>query len=271
MTLGRAAPTVAGASGRAPAPSPPGANAHEVVQALQEIYQRVPDFAPHANLVLERREELGKGGHGAVYRVRDTRLGREAAPEGDPGGGRRSLPPALPPRSRDHGRASTTPAIPPVYEAGTTVAGEAYMLMRVIEGETLSLRIKDLQLGGLDAAGTRELLQVLVKGRRGHGLRPRPRRDPPRPQARQRDGRAFGEVLVMDWGLAREEGKEEVSAVLELGRTQLDEIEARAAGLTPGRLGHGQPPATWRPSRPTACPPTRARTSTPWGRSWSRP
>jgi formylglycine-generating enzyme required for sulfatase activity/tRNA A-37 threonylcarbamoyl transferase component Bud32 len=234
------APTVVEASGRAPTQVAPGANAHDVVQGLQEVYQRIPDFAPHANLVLERLSELGKGGMGAVYRVRDSRLGREAAlkvilGEADAASLERFRREAEITARLDH------PAIPPVYEAGTTAAGEAYMLMRVIEGETLSLRIKDLQPGGLDPAGTRDLLQVLVQvgqamayahdqGVVHRDLKP--------------DNvmvGAFGEVLVMDWGLAREEGKEEVSAVLELGRTQLDAAEAQAAGLTQAGSVMGTP------------------------------
>ena len=236
VTLGGAgAPTVSGASGRTPGQAAggaaPGANAHEVVRGLQEICQRIPDFAPHANLVLERLAELGRGGMGAVYRVRDSRLGREAAlkvilGEADEASRIRFRREAEITARLDH------PAIPPVYEAGTTVAGEAYMLMRVIEGETLSLRIQDLQLGGLDRAGTRDLLQVLVKAgeavgyAHGQGVIHRDLK-PDNVMVG-----AFGEVLVMDWGLAREEGKEEVAAVLELGRTKLDADEAQAAGLT---------------------------------------
>lgn len=229
------APTVVGGAGLpagAPAaPLSPGASALEVVAGLKEVFQRIPDFAPHANLVLKRISELGKGGMGAVYRVHDSRLGREAAlkvilGEADEAALERFRREVEITARLDH------PAIPPVYEAGTTVAGEAYMLMRVIEGETLSLRIKDLHLGGLDEAGTRELLGVLVKTGEAVGYAHRE-------GVIHRDLKpdnvmvgAFGEVLVMDWGLAREEGKEEVSAVLELGRTQLNEAEAQAAGLT---------------------------------------
>ncbi len=201
----------AGAPGApaAAAPSPPEAAAvgqrQQVVASLRDALREDPQFAPHAELVLDRLETLGEGGMGVVYRVRDGRLGRQAAlklirPErgGEDAVARFRREVEITARL-DH------PSIPPVYEAGTTATGEHFLLMKVIEGQPLSRRIKALHDGGHPAASEeRALLEALVKVGEALGYAHSQgvvHRDlkPGNVMLGQ-----FGEVMVMDWGLARE-------------------------------------------------------------------
>ncbi|MGE0710209.1 MAG: tetratricopeptide repeat protein [Planctomycetota bacterium] len=146
---------------------------------------------------------------GAVYRVRDRRLGRDAALKlmhaallADPAA-----------RARFEREVELTarlehPSIPPIYEAGTTSSGVPYMLMKVIEGRPLSKAIAEHHSRS-GAGEPRVLLEALV--RVGEALAYAHSR-----RIVHRDlkpdnvlvGR-FGEVLVMDWGLARDLGSSE--------------------------------------------------------------
>jgi tetratricopeptide (TPR) repeat protein len=185
------------------APEDPGRT--QVVAALRAQLARDPRFAPHLDLVLERRGVLGEGGMGVVHRVLDKRLGRLAAlkvmktEQAAPQDVARFFREAELTARLDH------PSVPPVYEAGTDAAGRPYLLMRLIEGQPLSERIAALHEGGHPPAlaEVRELVEVLVKV--GEAVA--------RAHARgmvHRDLKpgnvmvgAHGEVLVLDWGLVR--------------------------------------------------------------------
>ncbi|MBI4398972.1 MAG: hypothetical protein HY586_07575, partial [Candidatus Omnitrophica bacterium] len=130
-----------------PSPQPPPPSPKELkeqaVRSYEAAIQAEPGFSPHAASAFEKLEELGRGGMGEVHRVRDRRLGREAALKRmlDPD---RAGPEAL---FRFNREARITaglnhPYIPPVYEAGTDLAGHPFMLMRVIEGKPLSKLIE---------------------------------------------------------------------------------------------------------------------------------
>jgi formylglycine-generating enzyme required for sulfatase activity/predicted Ser/Thr protein kinase len=176
------------------------------VSALRQALAADPHFAPQADLVMERLETLGEGGMGVVHRVRDRRLGREAALKlirADRGGEdavRRFRREVEITARLDH------PSIPPVYEAGTDASGQHFMLMRVIEGQALSKHIDELHREGAQPQGHEEraLLDALVKvgealayahsqGVVHRDLKP----------GNVMVGR-FGEVMVVDWGLGRE-------------------------------------------------------------------
>jgi len=182
------------------------------VQAAVQAYQRVaagaPDFAPHAILAFEQIGTLGEGGMGVVLRMRDRRLGRQIALKlirGAPSAQRvqRFRREALLMASLEH------PSIPPVYEAGTTPDGQPYLAMRLIEGRPLTDLIREHHAGrsrrspAAKRGAQRRLLEVLVKVGEAlayaHGQ-----------QVIHRDlkpdnvmvGR-YGEVMLMDWGLAK--------------------------------------------------------------------
>jgi len=179
-----------------------------MAQAYREVRRLDPHCAPHADEVLEQLGLLGEGGMGVVYRVRDARLGREAAlklVKSDQAEDdvllrfRREVEITA---RLDH------PSIPPVYEAGTTSEGRHYMLMRVVEGHPLSLAIQESHERGHSASGERggqrTLLEALVKVGEAvayaHSRRIVHRDLKPQNVMLGR----FGEVFVVDWGLARD-------------------------------------------------------------------
>ena len=75
-----------------------------------------------------------------------------------------------------------------------------YFTMKLVKGRTLAALLAERRRPGRRPAAVPGHLRAgLPDGR----LRPRPGRDPPRPEAVERHGRRFGEVQVMDWGLAK--------------------------------------------------------------------
>lgn len=173
--------------------------------AVHEIVKLDPLFTPHSDILFERLGKLGEGGMGAVYRVNDERLEREAALKvlsaapGDERAVERFLREARITASLSH------PNIPPIYELGKTKNDEHYMLMKVVEGETLEAAILNLhnQADNFEER-LRELLEALVKvgealayAHSNHivhrDLKP----------ANIMIGE-FGEILLMDWGLAKD-------------------------------------------------------------------
>lgn len=162
-----------------------------------------PLYAPHAELFFEALEELGRGGVGSVMRVRDHRLDRELAlktlkdPVAEPETAERFLREARLTARLCH------PNIPAVHEAGRTSSGHIYILMRIVEGRTLKDHIRAYHKGGRQPEELRRLLEVLVKVCEAmayahaqdivhRDLKP----------ANIMIG-AYGEVMVLDWGLAK--------------------------------------------------------------------
>jgi tetratricopeptide (TPR) repeat protein/predicted Ser/Thr protein kinase len=185
---------------------------HQARQHATDAYLHVaqgdPTFAPHVGSALQVEEEIGRGGMGLVYRVHDRRLSRKAAlkvihPDRQ---GPRSVARFL--RESEITARLDHPAIPPVYEAGTDTSGRHYMLMKLVEGSPLHERIRAFHAAGgrlrEPGGALRKLLEALIKvgeavayahaqGIVHRDLKP----------ANVMVGR-FGEVLVMDWGLARD-------------------------------------------------------------------
>ena len=220
-------------------------HAQSLEQSFQSLFQYQSLFSLHARLAFETLEKVGEGGMGTVYRILDKRLGREAA-----------LKLLILPENEDHEdvarerflrEAEITarldhPAIPPVYEAGMTSDGQLYMLMRLIRGETLSEKIRAVHEGG---EGTvRDLLEILVKVGEAvayaheQGVIHRDLK----PSNIMVGG--FGEVMVMDWGIAKDvKNKSREALIL---KSVLSNDEMSRAGLTGeggvlGTLGYMSP------------------------------
>jgi tetratricopeptide (TPR) repeat protein len=189
--------------------------------ALAQALQQDPLFAPHADLCWTLGEQLGRGGMGVVHRVRDRALGRVAALKllhtEEPRRVARFLREARVTARLDH------PGIPPVYEAGRNTQGRHYLLMRLVEGKTLEERVATLHGPSRpDSGELRELLHVLVRVAEAVGYA----------HAQgvvHRDLKpenvmvgAFGEVLVMDWGLAKVHGLAELDSTLLGSDTRVD-------------------------------------------------
>jgi serine/threonine protein kinase/formylglycine-generating enzyme required for sulfatase activity len=193
-----------------------GATAH--AEALLAALASAP--APSERYAIEG--EVGKGGMGIVFRVRDTRLDRLLAmkviagqapvvPSGE-------TPPVEPRRlarflkeARLMGQLDH-PGIAPVYELGLDAEGRAYFTMKLVRGITLAQvferRAQEDPRWTMPAVLTvieRVCEAVAFAHERGvihRDLKPE--------NVMVGD---FGEVYVMDWGLARRVSAEEAEAV----------------------------------------------------------
>jgi len=152
-----------------------------------------PDLSATPYAVEER---IGRGGMGVVYRAHDRRLERAVAIKvldlGAPGGeeGERLLREARILAALEH------PGIVPVHDVGRLPDGRTFYVMKLVRGERL-----DRHLRGVEAPGERLRLFLRlcepVAFAHGRGvvhrdLKPENVMVGP-----------FGEVLVLDWGVAR--------------------------------------------------------------------
>ena len=131
--------------------------------------------------------EIARGGMGAVLKGRDPDLGRDVAIK------------VLRDDLRDNadlvrrfveeaqiGGQLQHPGVVPIYELGTFADRRPFFSMKLVKGQTLA----ELLDGPLGTGRRPAPVPVDLRGHRADdGLRPRPRRDPPRPEAVQRDGR----------------------------------------------------------------------------------
>ncbi len=177
---------------------------------------------------LAHKRVLGKGGMGIVHLVFDPGLGRSAALKLIRGTSSESRILRFQRETRVTARLDH-PCVPPVYEAGISLDGQDYMLMQYVDGESLANILAARQLHAPDAGVPRELLHALVKVAEtvayAHSRRIVHRDLKP---ANIMLG-AFGEVFLMDWGLARDlsETTEEDAAthVSGMGRIPMEELE----------------------------------------------
>jgi len=152
-------------------------------------------------------ERLGRGGMGVVFRAHDRRLDREVAIKvldlGSPGGeeGERLLREASILAGLEH------PGIVPVHDAGRLPDGRTFYVMKLVQGDRL-----DRHLARVEALGERLRLFLRlcepVAFAHGRGvvhrdLKPENVMVGP-----------FGEVLVLDWGVARSPRAAERDAVV---------------------------------------------------------
>jgi formylglycine-generating enzyme required for sulfatase activity/serine/threonine protein kinase len=164
--------------------------------------------------------EIARGGMGAILRVWDADLRRHLAMKvvlGEDGASPASGSPPIRPKAlaRFLEEAQVTgqldhPGIVPVHELGLDSEGRVYFTMKLVEGRDLK-EIFDLVFEGLEGWTETRALSVILKvceaiayahekGVLHRDLKP----------ANVMVGN-FGEVFVMDWGLARILGREEAS------------------------------------------------------------
>lgn len=138
----------------------------------------------------EWRDLLGRGGMGTVHAVFDRRLGREVAMKVVSKTGSTSQ---VSKEARITARLEH-PGIVPVYDAGEQLDGSRFITMRMVRGVALSKRIRDGSLIGHIETFLRVCEAVAYANEKGivhRDLKP--------------DNvmvGAFGEVQVVDWGLA---------------------------------------------------------------------
>ena len=170
-----------------------------------------PADHPDAELRYAPLKRLGEGGMGEVALVRDQDIGRDVAVK--------RLLPGLSADALDRfarevrivGRLEH-PNIVPIHDVGVDADGQHYFVMKYVEGETLETIIQKLREGDAGYAarysiGRRteiflELLQAL-RYAHAHGVIHRDIKP-----ANVMVG-AYGEVMLMDWGIAKELGEKE--------------------------------------------------------------
>ncbi len=167
--------------------------------ALRHL-QEVADLPDLAETPYEILETIGRGGMGTVYRAFDRKLDREIAlkvvqlPLGNEEDLDRLLREARVLARLEH------PGIVPVHDAGLLPDGRAYYAMKLVRGLRLDEHARDLPLTGRLRAFERVCEAVAFAHAHGvihRDLKPENVMVGP-----------FGEVLVMDWGVAKVPGEE---------------------------------------------------------------
>ncbi|HTF86927.1 MAG TPA: serine/threonine-protein kinase [Planctomycetota bacterium] len=158
----------------------------------------------------ERGSSLGEGGYGEVFAVRDTDLERTLAMKVIRRDYSAATPEALDPEllTRFLEEAQITgqldhPGVVPIHEVGISGEGQIYYTMRVVQGDNLHKVFEDTRLGreGRTLTGCVEILarvcETMAFAHEKKGLIHRDLKP-----ANIMVGE-FGEVYVMDWGVAR--------------------------------------------------------------------
>ncbi|MGH1341096.1 MAG: protein kinase domain-containing protein [Nannocystales bacterium] len=183
----------------------------------------------------EGRELLGRGGMGEVFLCTDPVIGREVAMkqiregvEHDAAARRRFLREARVQGQLEH------PAIVPVYELSRAHDGRTYFTMKRVKGESLLQILRRMRSGTAKPADTRRRLlnafaQVCLAVDFAHerGVIHRDLK----PANIMLGG--YGEVYVLDWGLAKIEDAPELDE-LSLPSSRDDETQVGAVLGTPG-------------------------------------
>jgi tetratricopeptide (TPR) repeat protein len=154
--------------------------------------------APLAPAGYEVLGEIGQGGMGVVYRARDCTLDRPVALKllqerfaHDPSASRRFLYEAQVTGQLQH------PGIPPVHQLGTLSDGRPFLAMKLIQGRTLDALLREEGPGAARWLGVFEAICQALAYAHSQGVIHRDLKP-----ANVMVG-AFGEVQVMDWGLAK--------------------------------------------------------------------
>lgn len=144
--------------------------------------------------------EIARGGMGVVYAVRDLSLDRELA-----------VKTLIPGRitedaaSRFNAEAKITarlthPGIPPVHESGTLPDGTPYLAMKLVRGTTFSKQLKDRDNPAMDRDRSVQVFESICQTMAFAHSRKIIHRDLKPHNVMVGE---FGEVQVMDWGLAK--------------------------------------------------------------------
>jgi tetratricopeptide (TPR) repeat protein len=185
------------------AASTPGTNASVEVPSLAAT-PGTPSPTPGSGTPLEGPAgyavlgEIGQGGMGVVYHARDCSLDRAVALKllqqryaHDASASRRFLYEAQITGQLQH------PGIPPVHQVGTLPDGRPFLAMKLIQGRTLAALLREQGTGAARWLAVFEAVCQAVGYAHGQGVIHRD----------LKPGNimvgAFGEVQVMDWGLAK--------------------------------------------------------------------
>jgi hypothetical protein len=161
----------------------------------------------------ELLDEIGHGGMGVVYRARDVALDRDVAVKllserfpADSPAAQRFLSEACITGQLQH------PGIPAVHQVGTLTDGRPFLAMKLIKGTTLEAILKQRTDPSADRGRLLAIFEAVCQAvGYAHAHRVIHRDLKP---ANVMVG-AFGEVQVMDWGLAKVLGAEAAPATVE--------------------------------------------------------
>jgi serine/threonine protein kinase len=183
---------------------------------------RVADFPDLAGTRYELVEKIGQGGMGTVYLARDRELDRPVALKVLNAFARNAEAEARLVREARITARLEHPSIVPVHDAGVLPDGRFYYAMKLVRGKRLDER------GGPTALAERlQLFQKIcdaVAFAHAHGVIHRDLK----PQNIMLG--AFGEVLVLDWGVAKQVGE---------GQPQPGKEPGDGAGAGPDQTTHG--------------------------------
>jgi eukaryotic-like serine/threonine-protein kinase len=160
------------------------------------------DLAPLAEWRYLHRDEIGRGGMGVVYRAFDQELGRDVAVKVLNAPTQSGMAARLLREARIIARLEH-PGVVPIYDVGHTPDGLVAYVMKLVRGERLDARIaRGLPPG--EAHRIFERLCETIAFAHAHGVVHRDLT----PQNIMLG--SFGEVLVLDWGIAK--ANDDVSA-----------------------------------------------------------
>jgi len=177
---------------------------------------------------------LGRGGMGEVYAARDERIERDVAVKRI-----REVTPSAEATARFLREAKIQarldhPAIVPVHELGVDADGRPYFTMKRLAGETLVDRLARRERGAPIQPLLRPLVDVCFAIAHAHA-RGIVHRDLKPSNIMLGD---FGEVYVLDWGVARELDTHRISSPTVEGPGVLDDDATRTGAMlgTPGYM-----------------------------------
>ncbi|HET7745721.1 MAG TPA: serine/threonine-protein kinase, partial [Vicinamibacteria bacterium] len=201
-------------------------------QALDHL-RAVADWPDLAGTRYEALESVGRGGMGAVYRARDTVLERDVAlkvldsPRTAPDAAARLRREARVLARLEH------PGIVPVHDVGTLPDGRVFYVMKLVRGERLDAAAARLSIDERVRLFRRVCDAVAFAHDRGvvhRDLKPSNVMIGP-----------FGEVLVLDWGVARLTGDREPEGGPPAERTPGNSEPGTGAGTVLGTPGYMAP------------------------------
>jgi serine/threonine protein kinase len=151
-----------------------------------------PEFASDRYTAIE---EIGRGGMGAVYLARDAELGRDVAVKISSASASSALEDRLRTEATILARLEH-PGIVPIHDVGRLADGRLFYVMQRVRGETLAAHLKSVT----ELSARLRIFERIcdpVAFAHAHGFIHRDLN----PENVMVGG--FGEVLVMDWGIAK--------------------------------------------------------------------
>jgi serine/threonine protein kinase len=229
------------------ADQPPAANTRGVGEPTYDPSGAPTESAavslPGAPPGYELLPEIGRGGMGVVYRGRDTALSRDVAVKVLQDQYARTSLAAR--RFVDEAKITGQlqhPGIPPVHEVGVLPNGRPFLVMKLVKGRTLADIITEgRECRGSLVAAFEQVCQAVAYAH-NHGVVHRDLKP-----ANVMVG-AFGEVQVMDWGLAKfrsekwaESAEATIASTFHDPRTEADEDLHTRAGSFLGTPAYMSP------------------------------